>query len=73
MMPGSVLHVGLLSVMRELRRAHIMTRTSVITIEKLNERYRILAKAFHPDGRAGDEESFKKMQAEYERLKKKFT
>lgn len=42
------------------------------SMEKLNARYRILAKAFHPDGSAGDEDSFKKMQDEYDRIKKKF-
>lgn len=43
------------------------------TLDKLEKRYRILARAFHPDEGSGDEESFKKMQAEYEQLRKGFT
>lgn len=41
------------------------------TPEKLEKRYKSLCKAYHPDADGGDEESFKKMQAEYEQLKDK--
>lgn len=42
------------------------------TLDKFNARYRSLAHAFHPDEGAGDEESFKKMKAVYERLRENF-
>ena len=38
------------------------------TIDKLERRHKILCKAYHPDA-GGDEETFKKMQSEYEDLK----
>lgn len=40
--------------------------------EKLEKRYKSLCKAYHPDVSGGDEESFKKMQAEYDTLKSTF-
>jgi len=39
------------------------------TPEKLEKRYKSLCKAYHPDAEGGDEESFKAVQAEYERIK----
>lgn len=39
------------------------------TIEKLDKRYKALCKTYHPDSDAGDEETFKLMQDEYERKK----
>ncbi len=39
------------------------------TPEKLEKRYKSLCKAYHPDTEGGDEETFKALQAEYERLK----
>lgn len=39
------------------------------TLEKLDKRYKSLCKTYHPDADSGDEESFKQMQAEYEKLK----
>lgn len=43
------------------------------TIDELNRRYRNLAKTFHPDLEAGDEETMKQVNEEYERLKSEFT
>lgn len=43
------------------------------TINELNKRYRNLAKTFHPDLEAGDEETMKQVNEEYERLKSEFT
>lgn len=43
------------------------------TLEKLDKRYKALCKAYHPDTEGGDEESFKVLQEEYERLKKALT
>ena len=43
------------------------------TPEKPDKRYKSLAKAFQPDTEAGDNESMQKLNAEYERLKSKFT
>lgn len=40
------------------------------TLEKLDKRYKALCKAYHPDTEGGDEESFKALQEEYERVKK---
>jgi len=40
------------------------------TAAKLEKRYRALCKTYHPDNEAGDEETFKMMQAEYENVKK---
>lgn len=42
------------------------------TLEALNKRYRNLAKTFHPDLEAGDEETMKLVNEEYERLKSEF-
>ncbi len=42
--------------------------SSCNTLEKLEKRHKILCKAYHPDV-GGDEETFKKMQNEYEKLK----
>lgn len=39
------------------------------TLEKLEKRYKSLCKAYHPDSEGGDEESFKNLQNEYEKLK----
>ncbi len=39
------------------------------TAEKLEKRYRALCRTYHPDSEAGDEETFKKMQEEYEERK----
>lgn len=39
------------------------------TQEKLEKRYKSLCKAYHPDSEGGDEESFKNLQAEYEKIK----
>ncbi|MDE5951857.1 MAG: J domain-containing protein [Acetatifactor sp.] len=39
------------------------------TLEKLEKRYRALSKTYHPDSEAGDEETFKVMTEEYEKLK----
>lgn len=39
------------------------------SLEKVEKRYKMLARAFHPDVGSGDEESFKKMQREYEQVK----
>lgn len=41
-------------------------------IESLNKRYKVLAKAFHPDSGFGDKNSFQQMQAEYTKLKRTF-
>lgn len=41
------------------------------TQEKLEKRYRALCKTYHPDSEAGDEDTFKIMTEEYERLKAK--
>lgn len=38
--------------------------------EKLEKRYKALCKTYHPDAEAGDEETFKLMQDEYENRKK---
>lgn len=37
--------------------------------EQLDHRYKSLCKTYHPDYNSGDEETFKEMKAEYERLK----
>lgn len=39
------------------------------TPEKLEKRYRALCKTYHPDTEAGDEDTFKRMTEEYEKLK----
>lgn len=39
------------------------------TAEKLDKRYKSLCKAYHPDSPTGDEETFKELQAEYEKMK----
>lgn len=39
------------------------------TLEKLNKRYKSLAKAYHPDMEAGDTEMMQIINSEYERLK----
>ena len=41
------------------------------SLPKLEKRYKALCKTYHPDSEAGDEETFKKMQEEYEELKGK--
>ena len=41
------------------------------SLPKLEKRYKALCKTYHPDPEAGDEETFKKMQEEYEELKGK--
>ena len=41
------------------------------TPEKLEKRYKALCRTYHPDNEYGDEETFKRMQAEYEEKKKK--
>ena len=41
------------------------------SLQKLEKRYKALCKTYHPDSEAGDEETFKKMQEEYEELKGK--
>lgn len=41
------------------------------SMQKLEKRYKALCKTYHPDTEAGDEETFKKMQEEYEELKGK--
>jgi len=41
--------------------------------EKLDKRYKSLCKTYHPDGEAGDEETFKVIQAEYEKASKMVT
>lgn len=43
------------------------------TLEKLEKRYKSLCKTYHPDTESGDEDSFKQMQLEYEKLKQGFT
>lgn len=43
------------------------------TEEELQKRYRALTKAFHPDTGFGDEDSFQKMQTEYEQKKKELS
>lgn len=43
------------------------------TPEKLEKRYRALCKTYHPDSEAGDEETFKVMTEEYEKLKAELT
>lgn len=40
------------------------------TLNKLEKRYKSLCKAYHPDSEGGDEETFKTIQKEYERVKK---
>lgn len=40
------------------------------TLEKLEKRYKALCKAYHPDTEGGDEETFKLLQEEYERVRK---
>lgn len=42
------------------------------TPEELTKRYRNLTKTFHPDLEAGDEETMKQVNEEYERLKSEF-
>ncbi len=42
------------------------------TLEKLDKRYKNLAKAFHPDTNSGDLESMQYINNEYERLKKMY-
>lgn len=42
------------------------------TMEELTKRYRNLTKTFHPDLEAGDEETMKQVNEEYERLKSEF-
>lgn len=42
------------------------------TKEQVQQRYRTLAKAYHPDSGSGDTETFEKVQAEYEALMKTF-
>lgn len=42
------------------------------TLEKLEQRYRQLAKSFHPDTESGDTESMQHINAEYERRKREF-
>ena len=39
------------------------------TIEKLDKRYKALCKTYHPDSEAGDENTFKLMSEEYQKLK----
>lgn len=41
------------------------------TLKKLEEQYKLLYKAYHPASPSGNEATFKKMQAEYESMKKK--
>lgn len=41
------------------------------TPEKLEKRYRALCKTYHPDFESGDEDTFKVMTEEYEKLKEK--
>lgn len=41
------------------------------TPEKLEKRYKALCRTYHPDNEFGDEETFKRMQTEYEEKKKK--
>ncbi len=43
------------------------------TREKLDKRYKNLAKSFHPDLEAGDNESMQLVNEEYERLKRQFS
>ncbi len=38
------------------------------TLEEVKDRYKQLSKAFHPDSRSGNEESFVKMQNEYDSI-----
>ncbi|MBQ9141986.1 MAG: hypothetical protein IJX63_09380, partial [Lachnospiraceae bacterium] len=40
------------------------------TQEKLDKRYKALCRTYHPDAESGDEDTFKRMQAEYEERKK---
>ena len=42
------------------------------SLESVNKRCRDLAKVYHPDAGNGDEESFKALQAEYEKLREKY-
>ena len=42
------------------------------TEKKLEEQYKLLYKAYHPSSPSGNADTFKKMQAEYERAKEKF-
>lgn len=42
------------------------------TLKKLEEQHKLLYKAYHPSSPSGNEATFKKMQAEYESMKKKF-
>ena len=35
-----------------------------------HQRYKALCRTYHPDAESGDEETFKRMQAEYEERKK---
>lgn len=46
--------------------------TGCTTKEKLEKRYKSLCKTYHPDMEFGDEETFKKMSDEYEKLVKNF-
>lgn len=43
------------------------------TEEKLEKRYRALCKTYHPDGEAGDEQTFVRMKAEYDERKRSFS
>ena len=43
------------------------------SLQKLEKRYKALCKTYHPDSEAGDEETFKKMQEEYEELKSRLS
>lgn len=42
------------------------------TEELLDKRYKALCRTYHPDAESGDEETFKRMQVEYEERKKKY-
>ncbi len=54
---------------REQKAASMSFFAGCDTKEKLEKRYKALCKTYHPDSEAGDEETFKKMQDEYEKRK----
>lgn len=59
---------------RRKEEAQNLTKNSAFfsgcnTAEKLEKRYKSLCKAYHPDAEGGDEETFKALQEEYEKIK----
>ncbi|MBQ2803120.1 MAG: hypothetical protein IJF07_04390 [Lachnospiraceae bacterium] len=43
------------------------------TLEKLEKRYKALCKTYHPDMESGDDETFKTLKEEYEKIKETFS